>query len=141
MATQQSADGSDPTAGSFRTAWGDEIAFNLKCVYGSLAAALLYWFLPARNKWVLLLILYAVYLLIAWYDHLYSCVASPLRPTFLYGFYGWAKPAPYRQAYATWQPETKRLVRRVDVGLAVVLLALSPLFLRWQPEQPCVRIC
>jgi len=129
--------GTKAGAGAFRTPWGDDIAFNLKCIYGTIGAALLYWFLPAKNKWVLLGILFAVYLCIAWYDHWYGCSTNPLRPTFLYSFYGWAKPEPYRRAYRNWQPDTKQLVLAVDAGIAMLLLLILPAFLRWKPHSTC----
>ena len=115
------------------TPWGDDIAFNLKCIYGSVGLALFYWFAPPKNKWVLAGILYFTYLAIAWYDHLCDCRQNLLKPTFLYGFYGALKPAEYRKHYADWKPQTKRLVGGVDLAVAAALLLGLPAFLRWRP--------
>lgn len=122
-------------AGSLRLG-GDDIAFNWKCILVTVVVAAGYWLLPPKNKYVLALLVFLPYLALAWYDHLYDCRRDPLKPTFLYTFYGWLKPAPYREAYRHWRPTTQRVVLAVDVTLALVLLLFLPKFLRWRP---CVR--
>lgn len=119
-------------AGEVKLANGDAVAFNYKCIFLSLFFAAFYWWAPPNNKWVLAAILYLTYLALAWYDTVYQC-AHALKPTFLYSFYGFAKPRAYREAYERWKPETKRLVFHVDAVIALCLLAALPLFLAWQP--------
>jgi hypothetical protein len=123
--------------GEFRLPDGDAVAFNWKCVFLSLFFAGFYWWAPPKNKWLLVLILYVTYLALAWYDHLYDCRRNPLRPTFLYSFYGPLKPRAYRRAYADWKPATKRLVAGVDACIALLLLLALPFFLRWRPGWSC----
>ena len=120
-------------AGAVTLRNGDKISFTLKCIVISLLLALLYWFAPSKNKWVLLAILYLTYLALAWYDHLYDCRRKALQPTFLYSFYGALKPRAYQEAYEEWQPSTKRLVAGVDLGILGLLLLGLPFFLRWRP--------
>ena len=97
-------------------------ALNLKCVVFSLITASSYWYLPPRNKWVLLSTLYFPYLLMAWYDHRYGCTHDQLRPTYLSLFYKWFKPKDSKQIeqFEEWCPEIKRKVLLVDL---LVLLA------------------
>ena len=47
------------------------ITGNIKCIIISIILALLYWFLPSKNKYVLIFILYITYILIAYYDYIY----------------------------------------------------------------------
>ena len=119
--------------GAITLPWGDKIAFNYKCIVISVGLALLYWFAPSKNKWVLASILYLTYLAISWYDYLFGCATNPLRPTFLYSFYGFLKPREYRQAYATWQQQTKELVFLVDLLIVLLLMLALPAVLRWRP--------
>jgi len=108
---------------------------NWKCIWFTLALAGGYWFLPQRNKWVLLSLLYFPYILMAWYDHLYQCKRN-LGPTYLAMFYWWAKPHDSEQikAYKNWCPDIKNRVFMVDlVILGIGALAL-PWFLAWKPQ-------
>jgi hypothetical protein len=122
------------SSGSFKLKNGDQISFNYKCIVLSIFFGLFYWFAPSKNKWILAAILYFTYLALAWYDHFYGCTNNSLKPTFLYSFYGALKPKDYRQEYARWKPGTKRLVASVDVGIALLLLAGFPFFLKWNPS-------
>ena len=130
-------DAPEALAGSVRLPNGDAVAFNWKCILLSLFFAGFYWFAPPKNKWVLVFIVFITYLALAWYDHIYHCRHNPLRPTFLYSFYGALKPKAYQKAYEDWKPTTQRLVARVDAFIALLLLLCLPLFLRWRPGWSC----
>ena len=88
--------------------------------------------------WVLAMLLYVPYLVMAWYDYIYVCKRK-LGPTYLSMFYMWAKPHEDTQyvGYASWCPEIRNRVILVDllvlVGLG--LLARYPIkaFGNFQP--------
>lgn len=112
-----------------------EPAVNLKCIVFTLVLAFGYWFLPSRNKWVLLVLLYFPYLVMAWYDHMYAC-ARQLGPTYLAMFYWWAKPRDSDQvsAYQNWCPRQKQKVIAVDLVVLIIVLFLVWPFLKWKPK-------
>ena len=111
-------------------------AVNLKCIAFSAALAGGYWLLPARNKWVLASLVYLPYLILAWYDFVYTCQHN-FGPTYLAHFYAWGKPQRSRQVqiYKNWAPEYKNRVLMVDAAVGVALLATLPAFIKWQPEK------
>ena len=109
-------------------------AVNVKCIVFTLVLTTGYWFLPPKNKWVLLALLYFPYAAMAWYDYRYACERN-LGPTYLALFYWWVKPYDSEQirAYRNWCPKHKRRVLVVDVLLLLVVIALVWPFLRWNP--------
>jgi hypothetical protein len=112
-------------------------SWNLKCIVFTLVLAMGYWFSPPRNKWVLLMLLYAPYAAMAWYDDYYNCQRDRFKPTFLSLFYGWLKPADYREklrAFKAASPEWYAIIWIVDLLLLILILAITPSFLRWQPQ-------
>ncbi|MAF37124.1 hypothetical protein CL622_08485, partial [archaeon] len=46
---------------------------NPKCIVLSILAMVSYWFLPYRNPYMLPVLFVVIYVVIAWYDHLYKC--------------------------------------------------------------------
>ena len=111
-------------------------AANVKCIVFTILLASGYWFLPSRNKWVLVALAYFPYLALAWYDWLYKCQHN-FGPTYLAHFYSWAKPQNSRQIkiYNNWNPQIKQRVAFVDIFVALCLLALLPVFLSWKPQK------
>lgn len=109
-------------------------AVNMKCIIFTLILALGYWYLPSRNKWVLLSLLYFPYLAMAYYDYYYVCKRN-LGPTYLALFYSWAKPKESEQIviYDHWCPKWKKRVLIVDLIVLVVLLLLIKPFMNWKP--------
>ena len=95
-----------------------------------------YWFLPPRNKWVLLALSYFPYLALAWYDWIYACQHN-FGPTYLAHFYSWAKPQSSSQIeiYKNWIPSIKLKVQLVDLTIAIILALLIPTFLHWKPAK------
>ena len=102
-------------------------AVNLKCIVFTILLASGYWYLPSRNKYVLIALAYFPYLALAWYDWIYACQHN-FGPTYLANFYSWAKPQGSSQikSYKNWAPEIKRKVELVDIAVAVALLLLLP---------------
>lgn len=111
------------------------ITGNIKCIIISLTLAGLYWYLPYRNKYVLLFILYITYLFIAYYDYFYDCRRGQFGPTFLRTYYEWAKPKHSKQniIYSNLCPENEQLILFVDIVVFIIILLLTPHFLRWKP--------
>lgn len=107
---------------------------NIKCIVFSLVLAGGYWFLPPKNKWVLLALLYFPYLILAWYDYYYACKRN-LGPTYLALFYKDLKPKESEQikTYENWCPKWKQRVLIIDIILLVILLALAVPFWKWNP--------
>lgn len=109
---------------------------NLKCIVFTALLASGYWYLPPKNKFVLVSLAYFPYLAIAWYDWIYGCKHN-FGPTYLAHFYAWGKPqnSSQIQIYKNWAPSIKRRVQIVDLGVAVIILLLLPKFLNWQPKK------
>jgi hypothetical protein len=111
-------------------------AVNLKCIVATVFFAVGYWYLPPRNKWVLIAFAYFPYLALAWYDWIYACQHN-FGPTYLAHFYSWAKPQQSRQIqiYKNWDPKIKAKVTAVDLAVGAGILLLIPAFLKWKPKQ------
>ena len=109
-------------------------AVNLKCIVFTAILASGYWYLPSKNKWVLLALLYLPYLALAWYDYWYKCERN-LGPTYLAMYYWWAKPTQSKQVvtYKNWNPAIKKKVLTVDLIILGILVGLAPAFLKWKP--------
>jgi hypothetical protein len=81
---------------------GRPFAFNLKCIVFTAAVAGGYWYLPPRQLWVLLVLLWLPYVAMAWYDYIYDC-NDKMQPTIVpFGRYLFLpfKPAGYKAEYA-----------------------------------------
>jgi hypothetical protein len=106
-------------------------AVNMKCIVFTLCLALGYWYLPPKNKWILLALLYFPYIILAWYDWWYQCQRN-MGPTYLALFYWWAKPPESEQiqTYRNWHPDIRRKVLLVDLVVLGVCIALIPWFMK-----------
>ena len=114
--------------------YNKEPVVNWKCIVFTCVLAGGYWFLPPKNKWILLALLYVPYLALAWYDYWYGCTRN-MGPTYLSLFYWWAKPydSTQIQQYTHWNPVIKRKVFIVDMVLLGLGVALVPAFWNWTP--------
>jgi RsiW-degrading membrane proteinase PrsW (M82 family) len=110
-------------------------ALNLKCIVFTWLLTIGYWYLPSRNKYVLLGLSYFPYLALAWYDYIYACKHN-FGPTYLAHFYSWAKPQSSRQIqiYKNWDPRIKNKVLLIDLAVLGGCIALLPLWLKWKPR-------
>lgn len=59
--------------------------FNPKCVYFGIALIAAYWYLPAKNVYILPVIFITAYISMAWYDHFYQCQYDKLYSGTGYG--------------------------------------------------------
>ncbi|AEO97814.1 hypothetical protein EhV003 [Emiliania huxleyi virus 86] len=114
----------------------DQMTGNLKCIVASILAASFYWFAPPKNKWILVIVLYVMYLMIAWYDYSYECKRNELGPSPLMHFYDWAKPrnTSQHQQYQNLCKDTYNIILVIDIVVLSVIVALIPMFLRWNPS-------
>jgi hypothetical protein len=95
---------------------GKPFEFNLKCIVFTAVLAGGYWYLPHKNVYILLFLLWFPYLALAWYDWSYNC-QSKLMPTAVpFGRYIWLpfKPPGYKQVYEELPAEKKSIMDRVD---------------------------
>ena len=95
---------------------GKPFEFNIKCILFTAALAGGYWFLPPKNRWILVFLLWFPYIAMAWYDYGYDC-HSKLQPTAVpFGRVIWLpfKPPGYKKAYEDLPPEKKAIMDRVD---------------------------
>lgn len=99
--------------------------------------ALLLMIAPQKNKWVLALCLYLPYIILAIYDYHFDCTRNKFGPTFLANFYAWAKPLHSDQieVYKNWHPKWKSLINKVDLIVLIILLMVTPFFLRWKVKK------
>jgi hypothetical protein len=97
--------------------------FNWKCIILTLVLSFGYWYLPYKNPYVLISILYFTYIALAWYDYIYICERN-LGPTYLSLFYWWIKPPQSQQIleYKNWHPEIKNQVMYVDLIIAIGII-------------------
>jgi len=115
----------------------DKPAVNVKCIVFTVSLCLGYWYLPPRNKWILALLLYFPYLILAYYDHYYDCKRN-MGPTYLAMFYEKLKPQSSRQivTYKNWCTVMKRKIFIVDSIVSIlVIIIFFGWFRHWQPTQ------
>lgn len=107
---------------------GKPFAFNWKCIVFTAILAGGYWYLPHKNIWVLLFLLWFPYIALAWYDYAYDC-RNKLQPTIVpFGRYIWLpfKPPSYKAEFEKLEPEKIAAMDKLDhlVGwTALVVLA------------------
>ena len=108
---------------------GQPFKFNVKCIIFTALIAGGYWYLPHRNLWVLLFLLWSPYLAMAWYDYMYQC-QDKLEPTAIpFGRIIWLpfKPPGYKKKFNELPPEKIAIMNRVDhvTGWTIVISLLA----------------
>ena len=108
---------------------GKPFKFNIKCIVFTAMLAGGYWFLPKKNLFILLFLLWFPYIAMAWYDYSYDC-KNKLEPTAVpFGRAIWLpfKPPGYKQAYEDLPPEKKAIMDQVDhvAGWTILIALLS----------------
>jgi hypothetical protein len=95
---------------------GRPFAWNIKCIIFTILIAGGYWYLPHRNKYVLIFLLWIPYLALAWYDYYYDCKDKMMPTLFPYGrkIYLPFKPPDYKREFEK-MPETQiKAMDRLD---------------------------
>jgi hypothetical protein len=91
-------------------------AWNIKCIIFTILIAGGYWYLPNKNIYILLFLLWLPYIAMAWYDYAYDC-KDKMQPTlFPYGRYIFLpfKPAGYKAEFEKLPKEQIDAMKRLD---------------------------
>jgi hypothetical protein len=91
-------------------------AWNVKCIIFTAIIAGGYWYLPSRNIFVLLFLLWLPYVAMAWYDYSYDC-KDKMQPTIVpFGRYIFLpfKPQGYKQEFEKLPQEQKDAMQNLD---------------------------
>ncbi len=104
-------------------------ALNIKCIIFTLAIAGGYWYLPHKNIYVLILLLWLPYIAMAWYDYHYDC-KDKMQPTLIpFGrkIFLPFKPEGYKQEFNKMTPEQIAAMDKLDhnVGWTLVIAVLG----------------
>lgn len=81
---------------------GYPFKLNIKCIIFTAFLAGGYWYLPPKNLYVLIFLLWFPYIALAWYDYMYKC-SPAISPTLVpFGQYAWLpfKPPTYKKEFA-----------------------------------------
>jgi hypothetical protein len=113
---------------------GKPFEFNIKCIIFTVILAGGYWYLPPKNLWILVFLLWFPYIAMAWYDYAYDC-QNKLQPTAVpFGRIIWLpfKPPGYKEEFDALPPEKIAIMNRVDhiAGWSILVGALGYYLLR-----------
>lgn len=108
---------------------GRPFAYNIKCIVGTAIIVGGYWFIPPKNVWVLIFLLWLPYVGMSWYDYLYDC-RDKMKPTlFPFGRYIFLpfKPAGYKAEFKRMDPAQIQTMDRLDhvVGWTLLIAAVA----------------
>ena len=107
--------------------FGRKLTLNIKCILFTAALAGGYWALPPKNLYVLIFLLWAPYVAMAWYDYAYDC-KDKMKPTIIpFGRYIFLpfKPQGYKEAFKKMPESTIKWMDRVDhVTLWTIIIVL-----------------
>lgn len=107
---------------------GRPFQFNLKCIVFTVIIAGGYWFLPYRNLFVLIFLLWLPYVAMAWYDYSYDCRDKLLPTAFPFGRWIFLpfKPQGYKDEFNKLTPEQIKTMDNVDhvVGWSLLMAAI-----------------
>jgi len=105
---------------------GRPFQFNIKCIIFTLLIALGYWFLPQRNIYVLIFLLWIPYISLAWYDYSYDCQDKMLPTIIPFGRYLFLpfKPQGYKDEYKKLSTEQITMMNSLDhlVGWTILII-------------------
>jgi len=107
---------------------GAPFHFNIKCIIFTALLAGGYWFLPPKNTFVLLLLLWLPYIAMAWYDYAYQC--RSLKPTIVpFGRFLWLpfKPQPYKDEFEKMADTQIQAMDNLDhlIGWTAIIAVLA----------------
>jgi hypothetical protein len=104
-------------------------SLNIKCIIFTIIIALGYWYLPYKNVYVLIFLLWLPYIALSWYDYAYDC-EDKIQPTlFPYGRYIFLpfKPQGYKQEYDKLTPEQINKMNELDHNItwSIIILIIA----------------
>jgi hypothetical protein len=106
---------------------GRPFAWNIKCIIFTIAIASGYWYLPAKNTFVLTFLLWLPYVSLAWYDYSYDC-KDKMMPTIVpYGRYLFLpfKPKGYKAEFDKLPQDHIQAMDRIDHITTWTLLIIA----------------
>ena len=107
--------------------------FNLKCIIFTIIIAGGYWYLPYKNIFVLIFLLWLPYVSLAWYDYSYDC-RDKMQPTIIpFGRYIFLpfKPSGYKAQFKKLSNEQIQTMDRLDhiTGWTIVIMGGGLLYM------------
>lgn len=111
---------------------GKSFAWNIKCIVFTAFIAGGYWYLPPKNVYVLIFLLWLPYVAMAWYDYAYDCKDKMMPTLFPFGRYIFLpfKPQGYKDAFDKMSPEQILSMDRLDHITTWTALVIIIFFLR-----------
>lgn len=111
---------------------GRPFALNIKCVIFTLIVAGGYWYLPPKNMYILLFLLWLPYVAMAWYDYAYDCKDKMMPTLFPLGRYIFLpfKPAGYKAEFDKFSSDQIKSMDRIDHITIWTLVVILLFFLR-----------
>ncbi|NBP01521.1 MAG: hypothetical protein EBU90_15550 [Proteobacteria bacterium] len=106
---------------------GRPFSWNIKCIVFTLVIAGGYWYLPPKNLWVLIFLLWLPYVALAWYDYSYNC-QDKMQPTlFPLGRYVFLpfKPDGYKREFDKMSPDQIKQMDNLDHLVTWSLLVIG----------------
>lgn len=107
---------------------GRPFQFNIKCIIFTILIAGGYWYLPSKNLYVLIFLLWLPYVALAWYDYYYDCRDKIMPTLFPFGRYIFLpfKPAGYQAEFNKMSNEQIKMMDYVDhlTGWTILVLVI-----------------
>lgn len=109
---------------------GRPFAWNIKCIIFTMFIAGGYWYLPPKNIFVLIFLLWLPYVALAWYDYSYNCQDKIMPTLFPFGrqLFLPFKPAGYKQEFEKMPKEQIETMNRIDHVFTWSLLIIAIYF-------------
>ena len=108
---------------------GRPFQFNIKCIIFTIIIAGGYWYLPRKNLYILLFLLWLPYIALAWYDYSYDCRDKMMPTLFPFGRYIFLpfKPAGYKAEFNKMPKEQIEMMDYVDhlTGWTILILGIA----------------
>lgn len=108
---------------------GRPFAWNIKCIIFTAIIAGGYWYLPRKNIWILIFLLWLPYVALAWYDYSYECL-DKMKPTlFPFGRYIFLpfKPEGYKKEFQQMSSDQIQQMDNLDhvVTWTILIVAIG----------------
>ena len=108
---------------------GRPFQFNIKCIIFTIIIAGGYWYLPRKNLYILLFLLWLPYIALAWYDYSYDCRDKMMPTLFPFGRYIFLpfKPSGYKAEFNKMPKEQIEMMDYVDhlTGWTILILIIA----------------
>lgn len=109
---------------------GQPFAWNIKCIIFTIILAAGYWYLPPKNMYILIFLLWSPYVALAWYDYSYDCKDKMMPTVFPFGrkIFLPFKPEGYKKEFEKLPKEQIETMNKVDHIFTWTILILLILF-------------